>query len=99
MQKSQLAHLPDWAISTRWDVDGIPDVEGLPSLRQMQGMVRKLLAERFGLQLHHEQREMAVFALTVAKGRSKLSANLMSQWSWKYGSDSISGIANELNLY
>jgi uncharacterized protein (TIGR03435 family) len=32
-----------------------------------------VLAERFGLKLHHEQREMPVFALTVAKGRPKLT--------------------------
>ena len=82
VQKSQLAGLPDWAISTRWDVDGTPDLEGQPSLRQMQGMVRKLLAERFGLQLHHEQREMAVFALTVPRGSSKMSANTGDPNGW-----------------
>jgi uncharacterized protein (TIGR03435 family) len=82
VQKSQLAGLPNWAISTRWDVDGTPDVEGQPSLRQLQGMVRKLLAERFGLQLHHEQRERAVFALTVAQGSSKLSADTSDPNGW-----------------
>jgi uncharacterized protein (TIGR03435 family) len=82
VQKSQLAGLPDWAISKRWDVDGTPDVEGQPSLRQMQGMVRKLLAERFGLQLHHEQREMPVFALTMTKGRSRLSVNARDPNGW-----------------
>jgi uncharacterized protein (TIGR03435 family) len=33
------------------------------------------LPERFGLVLHHEQREMPVFALTVAKGGPKMIAN------------------------
>lgn len=87
VQTSQLAGLPDWAATTRWDVDGLPDVEGRPSLRQLQGMVRKLLAERFGLQLHHEQREMAVFALTAAKGDpnkgdSKMIANTSDPNGW-----------------
>jgi len=82
VQKGQLTGLPDWAISKRWDVDGIPDVPGQPSFRQMQGMVRKLLAERFGLQLHHEQREMPVFALTPAKGGPRLSANTSDPNGW-----------------
>ena len=82
VQKSQLAGLPDWAIATRWDVDGTPDVDGQPSMRQMQGMVRKLLSERFGLQLHHEQREMPVFALTATKGSSRLSANTSDPNGW-----------------
>ena len=82
MQKSQLADLPEWAIAMRWDVDGTPDVQGQPGFRQMQGMVRKLLAERFGLQLHHEQREMAVFALTVVKGSPKLSASMSNPNGW-----------------
>jgi len=82
VQKSQLVGLPDWAIATRWDVDGTPDVDGQPSMKQMQGMVRKLLAERFGLQLHHEQREMAVFALTAVKGSSRLSANTSDPNGW-----------------
>jgi uncharacterized protein (TIGR03435 family) len=82
VQKSQLAGLPDWAVTTRWDVDGIPDTEGQPSFRQLQGMVRKLLGERFGLQLHREQREMSVLALMAAKGIPKLIANTSDPNGW-----------------
>ena len=32
-------------------------------------------AERFGLKLHHEQREIPVFALTVPKGGPKMTAS------------------------
>ena len=46
----------------------VSDVEGEPSLRQLQGMMQKILKERFGLVLHHEQREMTGYALTVTKG-------------------------------
>ena len=72
VQPSQIAGAPDWAKAERWDADGVPDVEGQPDVRQFQSMVRKLLAERFALKLHHEQREMPVFALTLAKGGPKL---------------------------
>lgn len=82
VQKSQLAGEPEWVKTTRWDVNGVSDVEGQPSLRQLQGMIRKILAERFGLQLHHEQREMAVFALTVAKGGPKMIASTGDPNGW-----------------
>ena len=82
VQKSQLAGEPDWVKTQRWDVDGIADAEGVPSLKQLQSMMRKILAERFGLQAHHEQREMPVFALTVAKGGPKIIANTSDPNGW-----------------
>ena len=72
VSKSQIVGAPDWLDSERFDVDGVPDVEGEPGVKQMQEMVRKLLADRFGLKTHPEQREMNVYALTVAKGGPKL---------------------------
>ena len=73
LQKSQLAGLPDWVKTERWNVDGVSDVDGQPDVRQFQSLIRKLLKERFGLKEHMEQREMPVFALTVAKDGPKLT--------------------------
>ena len=73
LQKSQIANVPDWVKTERFDVDGVASVDGQPNVPQFQSMVRKLLAERFGLKMHMEQREMPVFALTVAKGGPKLT--------------------------
>ena len=52
LQKSQIAGLPEWAKTERFNVDGVPNVDGQPDVQQFQGMVRKLLAERFGLKAH-----------------------------------------------
>ncbi len=82
IQKSQLAGEPDWVKTERWDVDGVPDAEGRPSLKQTQALMRKLLAERFGLQLHHEQREVPVFALSIAKSGPKMVANTTDPNGW-----------------
>jgi uncharacterized protein (TIGR03435 family) len=82
VQSSQLAGEPDWAKTARWDVEGVPNVEGTPSWPQLQGMIRKILAERFGLQLHREQREMPIFALTVAKSGPKMIANTSDPNGW-----------------
>ena len=82
LQSSQLAGEPDWAKTQRWDIDGVPDADGRPSWRQLQGLMRKILAERFGVQLHHEQREMPVFALTAAKSGPKMIANTSDPNGW-----------------
>ncbi len=82
VQQSQLAALPDWAKTTRWDIDGVPDAEGQPSWKQLQTLIQKILAERFSLQLHHEQREMPVFALTVSKSGPKLTPNTSDPNGW-----------------
>ena len=91
VQQSQLAGLPGWAKMVRWDVDGVSDVEGQPSWKQLQGMIQKILTERFGLQMHHEQWEMAVFALTVAKGGPKMIADTSDPNGWM---DQQNGEAN-----
>jgi len=56
---------PDWIDSERFDVVGRTAV---PVTRdQQRAMLRRLVAERFGLQAHWEQRQLPVWALTVAK--------------------------------
>lgn len=72
VHKKQLVGAPGWIGSEIWNVDGVPDVPGQPSLKQLQSMVRKILAERFGFQSHTETREMSVYSITVAKGGPKL---------------------------
>ncbi len=82
VQKSQLVGEPDWVKTEKWDVDGVPDVEGEPDLRQLREMMQKILKERFGMELHREQREMPVFALTVAKGGPKMTPNTSDPNGW-----------------
>src|SRR6185312_7081839 len=67
LQKNQIADAPKWVRSDNFDADGVPDVEGQLSRQQFQSMMRKLLAERFGLKMHIEQRMMPVFALRLSK--------------------------------
>ena len=72
VQKSQIINAPRWFDEDRWDIDGVPDVEGKPDWNQYRTMLQKLLPARFGLQVHRDKRELAVYALTVAKGGSKI---------------------------
>lgn len=69
----QIVDAPEWFGRDRWDIQGMPDVEGAPDLDQEREMVRTLLAERFGLKFHRDKRELPIFAIKVAKGRPKLT--------------------------
>jgi len=72
VSKSQIVGAPSWVDSEKFDVKGVPDVDGEPSVKQMQEMLRQLLRDRFGLKIHREQRELPVYALVVAKSGPKL---------------------------
>lgn len=72
VQVKQIVDAPAWFGSERFDIKGFPDVPGEPGVDQYREMVRKLLTERFQLQFKREQREMARFTLTVAKGGMKM---------------------------
>jgi uncharacterized protein (TIGR03435 family) len=70
IQTKQLVNAPAW-LDEKYDIDGVPDVEGQPNIKQMKLLVRDALVQRFGLKFHNEQREQSVYALTVAKGGPK----------------------------
>ncbi|HEX4135751.1 MAG TPA: TIGR03435 family protein [Bryobacteraceae bacterium] len=69
----QMAGAPSWAQSEKFDIEGTADGEGVPNLDQWKLMLRKMLADRFHLSFHMEKRELSVYALTVAKGGSKMT--------------------------
>lgn len=70
----QIVDAPDWLFHDRWDIDGVTDTPGEPSLRQQQEMLQKLVRDRFGLKFHRDRRELSVFAIQVAKGGPKLKS-------------------------
>lgn len=72
VQKTQLAGAPSWFTTDHYDVHGVPDAPGEPTFDQFKGMVRKLLADRYQLRMHGDQRELLVYALRVAKSGPKL---------------------------
>jgi len=64
---------PSWLESDFYDISAEPDVEGTPNRKQLEGMVQKLLVDRFKLTFHHDKKELTVFTLVVAKNGSKLT--------------------------
>jgi uncharacterized protein (TIGR03435 family) len=84
MHNEALVYLIQWAYDIpRVEIEGPPwlrevwfDVQAKTSKpateTEMRLMLRKLLEDRFGLKFHKEPRVLPVYALTVAKGGSKL---------------------------
>lgn len=72
IDKHQVIDEPAWAATDLWDIEGTTDTPGEPNQRQQQEMLQKLLADRFGLKFHREKRELAVYAIQIAKGGPKL---------------------------
>jgi uncharacterized protein (TIGR03435 family) len=69
----QIVGGPDWMDKDRFDINGVPDKDGMPSTTQLQTMMKKLLTDRFKLTLHHEKRDLSAFVLEVGKDGQKLA--------------------------
>jgi uncharacterized protein (TIGR03435 family) len=66
---------PAWIVSEHFDIVAKTPGDVQPDIGEQMSMLRKLLAERFQLKFHREQKEFSIFALTVAKNGSKLEAS------------------------
>ena len=73
LHTKQIVGAQDWFDKDLFDIDGTPDVQGVPSLHQMELMMQKLLPDRFGLKFHHEQRKLSAYVITVASGGPKMT--------------------------
>ena len=70
-QRTMVAGGPSWIDEERFDIVG-KGPDATVSNPEVWEMVRSLLIERFKLKYHVEDREMAVFALTIGKNGHKL---------------------------
>jgi len=75
VQKRQITGGLSWMSTERWDIEVKPDIPGSPNQQQMQEIVQKLLAERFGLKVHEEKRKMTAYILSVGKNGPKMTTS------------------------
>ena len=75
LQDKQIVNAPDWMSSDKFDIDGKPDTAGTPNGEQLKEMVQKLLADRFALKFHKDEKEMSAYVLTVGKDGPKMKQN------------------------
>jgi uncharacterized protein (TIGR03435 family) len=76
MRSFQIIGGPGWLRSDRFEVSAKAEV-AVPD-GQMRLMVQRLLAERFGLVVHRETREMDTYALVTAKRDGQLGEKMKS---------------------
>jgi uncharacterized protein (TIGR03435 family) len=72
MRDFQIENTPTWFDSARWDVSATSGKAS--SDEEMTEMLRTLLAGRFALKLHEEEKQFSVYVLTIAKNGPKLKA-------------------------
>ena len=73
LHPKQVIGAPAWFDIDKFDLEAKPTVAGIPSVKQMQMMLQKLIADRFSLQFHKDQKELTAYAITVAKGGEKIN--------------------------
>lgn len=66
---------PPWTDTDRYDILASTPGAVRPNLEEQMGMLRKLLAERFELSFHRTQKELPLYALTVAKNGPMITEN------------------------
>jgi uncharacterized protein (TIGR03435 family) len=65
---------PNWLDGQRFDI--VAKIPQGATKEQFQQMLQNLLAERFKLKLHHETKELPMYALVVGKGGPKLKESV-----------------------
>lgn len=72
----QISGGPSWISDDRFAIEAKADTEAdrIPR-EQFQKMLRNMLADRFGLKVHEEEKEGSVYHLVAAKGGPKMQEN------------------------
>lgn len=65
---------PGWMDEQKFTIEAVTPGDVAPTRMEQMQMLRALLVERFALKFHREQKEFAIYELTVAKGGPKLKA-------------------------
>jgi uncharacterized protein (TIGR03435 family) len=71
IHSKQIVGEPGWVRDEKFDLVGVPNGEGEPSGKQWMTMLQKLLAQRFDLKFHHEQKVLSVYVLSAGKNGAK----------------------------
>jgi uncharacterized protein (TIGR03435 family) len=65
---------PGWLDEQSFTIEAVTPGDVAPTRLEQMQMLRALLVERFGMKFHRQDKEMSIYALTVAKSGPKLKA-------------------------
>jgi uncharacterized protein (TIGR03435 family) len=66
VQDDQIVGAPDWIAAEHFDIDARADAPGPPG-PNLAARLHQMLAQRFGLVVHHDTRELPVYAMVRSK--------------------------------
>jgi uncharacterized protein (TIGR03435 family) len=66
---------PDWIDSAKYDIAAVTPGAVRPDHGEQMAMLRKLLADRFSLGFHREEKEFSIYRLVAAKDGPKIKAS------------------------
>jgi uncharacterized protein (TIGR03435 family) len=69
---------PAWLESDHWDIAAVTPGDLRPNHDEQMSMLRALLADRFKLTFHRQQKDFSIYQLELAKGGSKLKPSIMA---------------------
>ncbi len=69
---------PSWVDADKFDINAVTPGNVRPTRDQQMAMLRALLTERFGLTFHRQQKQFAIYLLTVSKDGPKLKNSTAS---------------------
>ena len=75
IQPFQVSGGPAWLDSVHYDITA--KSENAPKLDEIPRMIQALLADRFRLALHHESKELPIYAIVLGRKDGKLGPNLV----------------------
>jgi uncharacterized protein (TIGR03435 family) len=73
VHETQIVDGPKALLETRFDIDGVSDIDGRPNIEQRKIMYRKLLESRFNLSFHRDKRQLPAYEIVQAKDGAKLT--------------------------
>lgn len=69
---------PTWMETEHYELIAKAPGESRPTWNQQMAMLRALLADRFKLAIHRQDKQMPIYALTIAKGGAKLKESTLA---------------------
>jgi uncharacterized protein (TIGR03435 family) len=85
---------PSWLDSDRYDI--VAKASDTTAREQLLLMLRRLLADRFGLKMHQEKRSLRVYTLVVARGGPKIKVASGVESNFTFGTGHVT--ASEISM-
>ena len=89
MRNYQISGGPGWIATDGYTIAAKAEGEAAPATAEIRKMLQSLLAERFGLKLHRETKEVSLYLLVPSKTGPKLTQSAAQRATMRVGMGSL----------